>query len=98
MSETNEKRKVRIEELFLMNGRTAKILARIRDETKNGTRAVRLKFNDVAEEMNISRHCVAYNFGKLLRRGYITVEGEGKNKTVNLNVELPETFRFGQTG
>ena len=48
MSETNEKRKVRIEELFLMNGRTAKILARIRDETKNGTRAVRLKFNDVA--------------------------------------------------
>lgn len=98
MPETKGKRKVRVEELFLMNGSAAKLLARIRDETKNGTRAVRLKFNDVADALDMSRHCVTYNFGKLLRRGYITVEGEGKNKTVNLNVELPETFRFVRTG
>ena len=94
MTGTNKKRKVKVEELFLMNGRAAKILARIRDETKNGTRAVRLKFNDVAAEMNISRHCVSYNVGILMKGGYITVA----NEMVQLNVELPETFRFGQTG
>lgn len=94
MSETNEKRKVRIEELFLMNGRTAKILARIRDETKNGTRAVRLKYNDVAAALDISRHCVSYNVGILAKGGYITVADE----MVELNVDLPETFCFGRTG
>lgn len=94
MSETNAKRKVRIEELFLMNGRAAKILARIRDETKNGTRAVRLKYNDVAASLDISRHCVSYNVGVLAKGGYITVA----NEMVELNVDLPETFRFGRTG
>ncbi len=94
MSETNEKRKVMIEELFLMNGRAAKILARIRDETKNGTRAVRLKYNDVAAALDISRHCVSYNVGILAKGGYIKVA----NEMVELNVDLPETFRFGRTG
>ncbi len=85
-------RKVKIEELFLMNGRTAKVLSYLREELSNG--AARVNYNAVAKALHISRHCVTHNVGILLRCGYLT-STDGK---LALSVELPPGFKFSRIG